>query len=304
LQDLQRYRTVERKPVCQGYRGYQLCGVAPPSSGGVAIAQMMGMLSHYDMAALGAENPHSWRLIGDATRLAFADKGQYIADPDVVDVPVKALLDDDYIAARAALLQGNKALKSVEALPSRELPSTSHLSIIDRYGNALSMTSSIENAFGSRIMVGGFLLNNQLTDFSFLPEREGVKLANRVEGGKRPMSSMAPVIALKEGKPSIITGSPGGSRIIGYVVQQLVALIDWGMNPQQAAAMPRLVNRFGVYDVEGVPKVARLSDGLQALGFEVMLGDMASGVHTIVIDDKGLYGGADPRREGVAIAGE
>ncbi|MEM8539280.1 MAG: gamma-glutamyltransferase, partial [Pseudomonadota bacterium] len=230
--DLALYQVRERAPVCAAYKTYQVCGMGPPSSGALTVGQILGILDSYDLAALGADNPEAWRLLGDASRLAFADRGRYMADSDFVPMPTQGLIAQDYLAERARLLMSDAALEqAVPGAPdwdharlwaddeSLELPSTSHISIVDRYGNVLSMTTTIENAFGSRLMVRGFLLNNELTDFSFRTHRDGVPIANRLEPGKRPRSSMAPTIVMENGKPVLAIGSPGGSRIIGYVAK-------------------------------------------------------------------------------------
>ena len=312
--DMSLYDVIERAPVCVPYRGHEVCGMGPPSSGGLTVGQILGLLSDFDLAEMGPESAEAWRLIGDASRLAFADRGRYMADSDFVPVPVKGLVEADYMARRAALLRRETALSEVEpgepefdhALnwaddDAIELPSTSHISIVDSYGNALSMTTTIENAFGSRLMVAGFLLNNELTDFSFRSHRDGVPVANRVEPGKRPRSSMAPTIVLKDGEPALVVGSPGGSRIIGYVAKTIVAHIDWGMDVQQAVTLPHLVNRFGTYDVEEGSAAAELGEPLKALGFNVETRALNSGLHAIALGEDGLTGGADPRREGIAI---
>ncbi|MEM7471561.1 MAG: gamma-glutamyltransferase [Pseudomonadota bacterium] len=315
LRDLSNYEVKQRPAVCATYRAHDVCGMGPPSSGALTVGQILGQLDSYDLAALGAENPESWRLIGDASRLAFADRGRYMADSDFVPVPAEGLVDPAYLAERAKLLDTDVALTEVapgtpafdHALlwaddDSIELPSTSHISIVDKMGNALSMTTTIENGFGSRLMApGGFLLNNELTDFSFRTHRDGVPIANRVEPGKRPRSSMAPTIVLKDGEPSLVVGSPGGSRIIGYVAKTIIAHIDWGMNVQAAIDMPHLVNRFGTYDVEEGTTATNLSDPLTGLGFEVNARALTSGLHAISIGASGLKGGADPRREGIAL---
>ncbi|GFE65617.1 gamma-glutamyltransferase [Litoreibacter roseus] len=315
LQDLSAYQVKERPAVCATYRNHDVCGMGPPSSGALTVGQILGLLTPYDLAALGAENPESWRLIGDASRLAFADRGRYMADSDFVPVPTKGLVDPAYLAERAQLLAGDDALPEVapgnppfdHALLladdiSLELPSTSHISIVDGEGNALSMTTTIENGFGSRVMApGGFLLNNELTDFSFRTHTDGVPIANRIEPGKRPRSSMAPTIVLRDDAPVMVIGSPGGSRIIGYVAKTIIAHLDWGMNIQQAIDMPHLVNRFGTYDIEDGTTAADLSEPLAALGFEINARDLTSGLHGIVISPDGLEGGADPRREGIAL---
>jgi gamma-glutamyltranspeptidase/glutathione hydrolase len=311
--DLAAYRVIERPAVCVPYRVYEVCGMGPPSSGGLTVGQILGMLDGKDLAELGPGSAEAWRLVGDASRLAFADRGQFMADGDFVDVPVAGLIAPDYLARRAELLAGDDALPEVVAgdpapdsglrwAPddSLDLPSTSHVSIIDGDGNALSMTTSIENAFGSRLMVRGFLLNNQLTDFSFTPDADGVPVANRVEPGKRPRSSMAPTIVLRDGKPVLILGSSGGSWIIGYVVRTIIAHLDWGMNIQEAVAMPHLVNRFGPFELEAGTAAEAMAPALTALGYEVTATTLTSGLQAIAVGER-LSGGADPRREGVAL---
>ena len=312
-EDLATYKVKERPAVCATYRAHDVCGMGPPSSGALTVGQILGMLDGYDLTALGAENPQSWRLIGDASRLAFADRGRYMADSDYVPVPTKGLIDPEYLEMRGEAMDGSPALESVSpgqpafdhALlwsddMSIELPSTSHISIVDSYGNALSMTTTIENAFGSRLMVGGFLLNNELTDFSFRSHRDGIPIANAIAPGKRPRSSMAPTIVLKDGAPVLVVGSPGGSRIIGYVAKTIVAHLDWGLDVQQAVALGHGVNRFGTYDLEMGTAMESLGPSLESLGYKVKLRDLNSGLHAISIGES-LYGGADPRREGVAL---
>lgn len=311
--DLAIYQIKERAPVCATYRAHDICGMGPPSSGALTIGQILGMLDSYDLGALGAENPESWRLIGDASRLAFADRGRFMADSDYVPMPTKGLVDPAYLAERAKLLAGEAALEAVapgnpaydHAMnwaddESIELPSTSHISIVDSYGNVASMTTTIENAFGSRLMVNGFLLNNELTDFSFRTHNDGVPIANALAPGKRPRSSMSPTIVLKDGAPVLAIGSPGGSRIIGYTAKAIIAYIDWGMNIQEAISLPHAVNRFGTYDVEDGTSATDLAPALEAMGFEVNVRGLNSGLHAIAIGD-GLQGGADPRREGIAL---
>ncbi len=313
LVDLAIYRIKERPPVCSRYRVWQVCGMGPPSSGALTVGQILGLVEGHDLAALGPDTPEAWRLIGDASRLAFADRGRYMADSDYVPVPVRGLTDPGYLARRAALLDGDDALPEVTpGTPefdhtllwaddtSIELPSTSHISIVDQYGNALSMTTTIENAFGSRLMVRGFLLNNELTDFSFRSHRDGIPIANRLEPGKRPRSSMAPTIVLGDGKPVLVVGSPGGSRIIGYVAKTIIAHLDWGMDVQAAIDLPHLVNRFGTYDVGAGTSAADLAPALTSLGYEVNPRGLTSGLHAISIGTT-LESGADPRREGIAL---
>lgn len=314
--DLALYEVKERPATCASYRAFEVCGMGPPSSGALTVGQILGMLGGYDLAALGAENPDAWRMIGDASRLAFADRGRYMADSDYVPVPAKGLVDPDYLAARGELLSGEAALTEVApGAPefdhaglaplwsddeSLEFPSTSHISIVDQYGNVLSMTTTIENGFGSRLMTNGFLLNNELTDFSFRSHRGGVPIANRIEPGKRPRSSMAPTIVMQDGDPVLAIGSPGGSRIIGYVAKTIIAWADWGMDVQQAIDLPHAVNRFGTYDLEQGTGQEGLQGALAEMGFETNLRDLNSGLHAIEIGTV-LKGGADPRREGIAI---
>jgi gamma-glutamyltranspeptidase/glutathione hydrolase len=312
LTDLDIYKVKERPAVCAPFRGYQVCGMGPPSSGALTVGQILGLLDQFPVGS--KDNPQTLRLMGDASRLAFADRGRYMADSDFVPVPTKGLVSDDYLSDRAKLLTGPKAL--TEVLPgnpeyshaslwaddvSLELPSTSHISIVDSYGNALSMTTTIENGFGSRLMTNGFLLNNELTDFSFSSHRDGVPIANRVEPGKRPRSSMSPTIVLKDGLPNLVIGSPGGSRIIGYVAQAIVAHIDWGMDVQAAVSIPHAVNRFGTFDLEKGTSLENMVEPLEALGYKVNLRGLNSGLHAISIAKGGLTGGADPRREGIAL---
>ena len=314
MADLAGYRVIERPAVCVEYRDHDVCGMGPPSSGGLTVGQILGMLGGYDLAALGAESPESWRLIGDASRLGFADRGRYMADADHMPMPTQGLIDPAYLAERGKLLAGDDALPEVSpgqpgwdhamlwgTDSSLELPSTTHISIVDAQGNALSMTTTIENGFGSRVMAHGFLLNNELTDFSFeTHDADGRPIANAVAPGKRPRSSMAPTIVLKDDKPVLVVGSPGGSRIIGYVAKAIIAHLDWGMDVQQAVALPNIVNRFGPMDVEpGLP--AALTDSLAQIGFEVNQTELTSGLQAIAIGPEGLTGGADPRREGIAI---
>ncbi len=311
LADLSLYTVPERPPVCASFRGMDVCGMGPPSSGALSVGQILGMLDH--LPVTGPEDPETWRMIGDAGRLAFADRGRYIADSDHVPVPTEGLVDPVYLAQRAGLLRGDKALDSVapgqpewdhaRALvddESLELPSTSHISIVDVDGNVLSMTTTIENAFGSRLMTNGFLLNNELTDFSFRSHRDGVPIANRVAPGKRPRSSMAPTIVLRGGRPVLAIGSPGGSRIIPYVAHSIIAWADWGLNIQEAVALPHAVNRFGTYDLEAGTPAEALQPALEAMGYTVKLRDLNSGLHAIEIGEV-LRGGADPRREGIAL---
>jgi gamma-glutamyltranspeptidase/glutathione hydrolase len=312
LTDLSAYKVKERPAVCTSFRGHQVCGMGPPSSGALTVGQILGLLDQFPAGSI--DNPQTMRLMGDASRLAFADRERYMADSDFVPMPTKGLVSDDYLSERAKLLTGSTAL--TEVAPgnpeyshaslwaddvSLELPSTSHISIVDSYGNALSMTTTIENGFGSRLMANGFLLNNELTDFSFSSHIDGVPIANRVEPGKRPRSSMSPTIVLKDGLPTLVIGSPGGSRIIGYVAEAIVAHIDLGMNVQATVSTPHAINRFGTFELEKGTSLKNMVEPMEALGYKVKLRALNSGLHAISITKDGLAGGADPRREGIAL---
>jgi len=313
LADFSNYKVIERKTVCAPYHQYNICGMGPPSSGALTLGQILGVVSHFDLKGMGYHNPIAWQLIGDASRLAFADRGRYMADTDFVPLP-QGLLDPKYLAKRAQLIEKGRALTHISAGSppwkqkialaddqSIELPSTTHIVITDQEGNIISMTSTIENGFGSRIMSNGFLLNNELTDFSFRSHKNGIPIANRVEPGKRPRSSMTPTIVMKNGKPYMAIGSPGGSRIIGYVATTLIAHLDWGMDIQQAINMPHLINRFGTYDLEKGTTAENLKEPLENMGFTVNIRDLNSGLHAILFQQGQLIGAADPRREGIAL---
>lgn len=312
-EDLAGYRVILREPVCGPYRIHIVCGMGPPSSGGVAVLQILGLLEHFDMGALGPGVDGMQALI-EASKLAFADRNLYLADDDFVRVPLQGLLDPAYLTARAQQIRLDRSIDKAEAgnPPWREaeawspdesdkLPGTSHLVIVDDVGNAVSMTTTIESGFGSRLMVGGFLLNNELTDFSFEPAENGRPVANRVEPGKRPRSSMAPTIVLDAtGAPALLIGSPGGSQIIGYVAQALVAMLDWGMSPQEAVAMGHVLSRNGPAELEAGTKAAAFEPALVARGQTVQVKPLNSGLHAIRIAGGRLESGIDPRREGAA----
>ena len=312
--DLLNYNIIEREPACILYRKYNVCGMGPPSSGAITINQILGMIEHFDIAKLGPGNPKTWRIIGDASRLAFADRSVYIADEDFINVPKYHLTSKIYLKKRAEKLNSQKRIENVKPGNfkekfsnnftddiSIELPSTSHISIVDVYGNALSMTTTIENSFGSRLMTkGGFLLNNELTDFSFTTFKNNKRIANSIQPGKRPRSSMAPTIILKDNKPIYILGSPGGSNIIGYVVNAIVSMIDWKQDAQKAASVSHAINKFGTFYLEKNTYLSKLETPLKNLNYKVEFKDFFSGLNIIHIDKK-LYGGSDHRREGIAI---
>jgi gamma-glutamyltranspeptidase/glutathione hydrolase len=316
LADLENYEVIERAPVCGSYRDKKVCGMGPPSSGGLTVLQILGMLEAFETNALNVDFLH---LLAEASKLAFADRAIYMADSDFVSVPTAGLIDKNYLRLRSNQIKPDQALPTpvtagsppqdqhssliYGADDSIELPSTSHFSIVDADGNGISVTTSIENAFGSRLMVGGFLLNNQLTDFSFRPEHNGKPIANRVEPGKRPRSSMAPTIILNQDDSLYaLVGSPGGSRIIGFVAQAIISMIDQGASAQQAATLPHLINRNGVTELESDTDLVEYQEALEALGHVIKLKKHTSGLHIIAIDEGLMSGGADSRREGQVVA--
>ena len=309
--DLQNYRAKERPPLCADYRQYKVCGMGPPTSGGMTLIQILKILENFDMAAVEPLSARAAHLFSQAARLAYADRAAHMADSDFYPVPTDKLLDEKYLAARAKLINPDKDMGRAESgLPrpagqNHALPSTTHLSVVDRHGNALSMTSSIENAFGSTLMTRGFLLNNQLTDFSFAAEdKDGVKIANRVQPGKRPRSSMSPTIVFdSDGAPLLIIGSPGGSRIINYVARAVVAVLDWNMEIQNALDLPHYVNRNGTTELEADTAAENLRAELEDMGHQIKTRPLVSGLHAVHITGGVLHGGADYRREGTA-AGE
>jgi gamma-glutamyltranspeptidase / glutathione hydrolase len=312
--DLAQYRAKQREPVCGPYRQWKVCGMPPPSSGGITVLQVLGILERLAPNGLASDSIGAAHLIAEAERLAYADRERYLADTDFVAVPLAGLMTPEYLAARAALVRPDRSLgHALAGTPpgaplaeladdaSPELPSTSHLSIVDAAGNAVAMTSSIEFAFGSQQMVRGFLLNNQLTDFSFVAQHDGKPVANRVEPGKRPRSTMAPTMVFnRDGTLLLVLGSAGGSAIILHVVKALVAVLDWNMELQQAIDLPNFGSRNGPTELERGTAAASWAEPLHALGHDVRLIDMTSGVHAIERTRAGWSGGADPRRAGVA----
>ncbi|MFO1169841.1 MAG: gamma-glutamyltransferase [Hyphomicrobiaceae bacterium] len=314
--DLAGYRAIERAAVCAPYRGYSICGMGPPSSGGTTVAQTLALLDGLDVGSEPLDRTGVGR-IAEAEKLAYADRDRYLADPDFVAVP-SGLLDAAYIAERRKLIDADKPKPSVEAgTPptksgalfgadnTRERHGTSHVSIVDAEGNAVSFTTSIEGVFGAHRMVQGFFLNNQLTDFAFKPaDKDGLPVANRVEAGKRPRSSMAPTIVLgPDGKLFLVTGSPGGSRIILYVVKSIVCVIDWTCSAGEAAELVNFGSRNGPLEVESGFSGARLGMAMWIRGHKISPQLMTSGVHLIIARDGHYEGAADPRREGT-VRGE
>lgn len=317
--DLANYRVVLRTPVCGLYRDFEVCGMGPPSSGGIAVAQILGMLERFDLAAAGPGTLRSVQLFTQANRLAFADRARYLGDPDFVDVPVSGLLDPGYIASRSALILEDHDLGTASpgvppgagsrGAADGSVPrfgGTSHSTIRDECGNVVSTTTTVESPFGNNRLVDGFLLNNELTDFAFTPVVNGSPVANRVEPNKRPRSSMSPTIVFdRDGKVAYTAGSPGGATIIPVTAQTLIALIDWQLPPQRAAAFPHFFNNNGstvleapLASVNGPVDLTLLIPGLTALGHTVITNAVTSGTGIIQVTAAGLIGGADPRREG------
>ena len=326
LSDFNAYRVKPREPICSDYKTWRVCGMPPPSSGGIAVAQMLGMFTHRNIAVFAPDEAprlepraEAIHLFAEAGRLAFADRAIYVADSDFVRVNVMGLLDPGYLKQRAQLI-GPRSMGTAQpgvppgttvALAPDPTPlksATSHLSVVDGDGNAVSMTTTIEDVFGARVMVRGFLLNNQLTDFSFVPEANGRPIANRVEPGKRPRSSMAPTLVFDRQTGALVAalGSPGGSQIIGYVTKTLVGILDWNLDIQQAISLPNFGSRNGPTELEQGRISPATVEALKARGHDIREIDMASGLQGIVrvrMPDGRLVwaGGADPRREGVAL---
>ncbi|MFC7048799.1 gamma-glutamyltransferase [Emcibacter nanhaiensis] len=321
LEDMAAYRPKIREAVCRPYRAYKVCGMPPPSSGGATVLAILGILQNFDMGDMTPNSPEAMHLLLEAEKLSYADRDLYMADPDFVFVPTEGLTDPDYLRNRARDISPDKTVGTATAgrppMPVQvaygegmtpELPSTSHFSIVDQWGHAVSMTATVENVFGNRMMVGGFILNNQLTDFSFIPfTRDGLPVANRVEGGKRPRSSMSPTLVFDDQDRLVMAiGSPGGNSIIGYVTQTIVNVLDWGMSLQQAVSQPHVLTRNGPVYLERTTAAEQLAPALRAKGHEISIRTTNSGLHGFIVhyDEQGaLYeGGADPRREGVTLA--
>lgn len=318
MADMANFKATERDALCRPYRRHDVCTMPPPTSGGLTVLQILGLLERFNLGDMDPSGAALIHLTAEASRLAYADRAVYIADPDFVTVPVEGMLDRDYLNERSQLIATNRAMDSVSAgapkgsrmhpeAQATEPQHTTHFSIVDNDGNVLAMTSSIQIPFGSSVMAGGFLLNNQLTDFEYVPRRDGQPVANRPEGGKRPRSSMSPTIVFDgEGRPVIAIGSPGGARIIGYVAQALVALLDSGLSIQDAVALPHHGAPRNALTLEADTPITDLQTELEAMGHMVEVRDMNSGLHAIALSYDGdsvtLSGGADPRREGIALS--
>ena len=290
--DLEGYRALEREPLCGPYREWRVCSMAPPSAGGVAVLQILGILERTNFARAPPLSVDALHLFSEAGRLAYADRAKYLGDPAFKNVPVGRLLDPKYLDARARLI-GERSMRTASPGDTEAL-GTSHISIVDAQGNVASMTTTIEATFGSRIMVRGFLLNNELTDFDFVPGS-----ANEVAPGKRPRSSMAPTIVFdRQGAVRLAVGSPGGPNIINYVAKALVAMLDWRFDAQAAAAAPNFGSRNGPTLLEAGAFYEAMKGPLEARGHAVEANPLTSGVHAVERVPGGWLGGADPRREG------
>lgn len=316
--DLAGYRVRERQPVCGTYRAYRICGMGPPSSGGIVVLSVLKQLERFDMAALGKDSPVAWHLFGESMRLAYADRGRWIGDPDFVAVPTAGLIDPAYLAGRSALIAFDKTMPrvapgnparapNVGQAPAQLEQGTSHLAAVDRDGNAASMTSTVESGFGSGLVAAGFSLNNELTDFNFVPDQDGVPTANRVEAGKRPMSSMAPTIVYgPDGRIAFVIGAAGGGTIPAQVTKALIGMIDWKLPIDQAIALPQLVVFGDRLMIEKGSWLEGLAPALRDMGHQVGSADFFSRGVTILklngiarVGDA-WRGAADPRSEGVA----
>lgn len=314
-EDFITYEIKEREPVCGSYRTYKICSMGEPSSGGLTLIQVLQILDRFDLENLSPNDPQAWHLIREAARLSFADRNIYMADSDFVKTPGEKLINPAYTAVRSSLISPQEVLVEANAgIPpswdfrplsvdkSIETSGTTHLVAIDSYGNAISMTSSIETAFGAKIMTDGFLLNNQLTDFSFIPEENGHKVANRAEGGKRPRSSMTPVIIFDQNNtPVLLIGSAGGSRIIDYVLQRIISILDWNMPVQEALSMPNIVTHGSAIEMENGFDEQMDIEAFQNHGHDIEVKELNSGLTAAYFINDRWYGAADPRREGIGL---
>ncbi|WP_397604299.1 gamma-glutamyltransferase [Sphingorhabdus sp.] len=312
MTDLAQYRAKEQQAVCAPYRVYVVCGMAPPSSGATTVLQILGTLQRFDLTATGKDSPKSWHLIGQAMQLAYADREKYLADDAFVDVPVAGLLNPEYIQQRSALIDPEKARsdypagKPPGATPrtaaiSSEVAGTTHFTAVDANGNIANMTSTIEGPFGSQLVAGGFFLNNELTDFTFAPEKDGAPVANRVAPGKRPLSSMSPTIVFdREGRAVLALGSAGGKRIIMHVTKTLIGVIDFGLPLDQAIALPNIYFGDGGLEVEQNTMLSAMADGLGTFGQKVRPVDLGSKVNGAQLVGNSWTGASDPRSEGTS----
>ena len=313
LEDLANYTAVWRDPICGLYRKYKVCSMPPPTSGGITMLMMLKMLERFDIESEHPNSPNFIHLFSEAGSLAYADRDYYIADPDFVDIPVNGMLNEDYISERSKLIKKETSLRDRKPGKPKgykkfsknvdiSRPSTSHLVIVDNFGNSISLTSTIEGPFGSHLMAGGFMLNNELTDFSLIPKKNGLFVANRVEANKRPRSSMTPTIIFNpEGEIYALTGSPGGNSIIGYVTKSVMAMVDWDLSPQDTVSLPHFIRKGENTELERGTDIVRYKQFLEKKGHKVVIIPKVSGLQIIKKKNKGFIGGTDPRGEGLVI---
>ncbi len=315
LEDLASYKAKVKKPVCSNYRAHWVCGVGPSTSGGVTVAMMLGILDQFDMGRLNPQDPQAAHYFIEAARLAYADREAYVADDDYDKVPLQELMATDYLKTRSDLMDDFQAQLSVGrgdptgsetpgsvAPPVREPPSTTHFSIVDPDGNALSITTTVGWGFGSGIMVDGFVLNNQLIAFSRAKNRGDVISINGVNGGKRPRSSLAPTLVFDpSGDLRLVVGSPGGRRIPAYVAKVIVAVLDWGVDVQTAISLPNIAIGRTASELESDTSLTPFKEELERRGHRIKVRTLTSGLHAIELRDGEIRGGADPRREGIVI---
>ncbi|MFY8093633.1 MAG: gamma-glutamyltransferase [Niveispirillum sp.] len=312
--DMANYRAVPRPPVCGTYRVYTVCGMGPPSSGGIAVLTILKQMEGFDIPAMGPQSLEAWHILGESMRLAYADRAKWLGDPDHVKVPVEGLTDPAYIKDRAKLIDPKKAMPKAPAgnpkdaprvseVPDTEIPGTTHFSVADEWGNVASMTSTIEDIYGSGILVDGYVLNNELTDFNFIPDIDGIPTANRVEPGKRPRSSMSPTIVYDQnGQAVLAIGAAGGPTIIAQVAKAIVGVLDWKLDVQSALALPTFMGSDDIIRIEAGTHVGGMADQLRALGHQVVVDDFGGKLNGIDRMTGQWRGGADPRSNGTAGA--
>jgi len=314
LADLTAYQAKERPPVCGFYRSYKICGMGPPSSGAVTVLGILGMLERFDLKKLGPTSPVAWHLIGEAMELAYADRDKYLGDSDFVQVPVKGLIDPTYLAARSRLISPDATLPAYEAgtppgaqartvAAQKEVPGTTHFIAVDKAGDIAGMTSTVEGPFGSQLLANGYVLNNELTDFTFAPEKDGAPVANRVEPGKRPLSSMAPTIVYdRKGKPIFTVGAAGGKTIIMQVTKALIAHLDWGMNAKDSIGHGLIYFSGRTLILEKGTSLEPMAAPLERLGHQVVVSSLGLKANAAERTKTGWVGAADPRSVGTALS--
>lgn len=314
--DVAAYEARQRPPVCGSYRVYRICGMGPPSSGGPGVYAILKQLERFDLPSRRRDDPTTWHLIAESMRLAYADRAKWIGDPDHVAVPTAGLMSDSYLAERSSLIAADKRIAKAEAgtppgamaiaeAPDTEAAGTSSFAVADAAGNLASMTSTIEAPFGSGVVVDGYALNNELTDFNAVPDEDGKPTANRVEGGKRPRSSMSPMIAYDaSGKPVLAIGAAGGTTILAQVAKAMIGVLDWKMSVQEAIAMPQLIAMGDLVRIERGTSLETMVPALEQMGHKVQVTALPLKANGVEWTAAGWRGGADPRSEGESLAFE